>query len=61
MFAACTPSLERRSTSPARRVKGQIEAVEGALSQERGCEGVVRTIAAARGAIAAAPQDLCTK
>ena len=34
-----------------RRAKGQIEAVERALTEERGCEEVVRTIAAARGAI----------
>ena len=43
-----------------RRVKGQIEAVERALSEERGCEAVVRTIAAARGAInALAAEVLC--
>jgi DNA-binding FrmR family transcriptional regulator len=43
-----------------RRVKGQIEAVERALTEERGCEQVVRTIAAARGAInALAAEVLC--
>ena len=43
-----------------RRVKGQIEAVERALADERGCEEVVRTIAAARGAIdALAAEVLC--
>jgi DNA-binding FrmR family transcriptional regulator len=43
-----------------RRVKGQIEAVERALTGERGCEEVVRTIAAARGAInALAAEVLC--
>lgn len=43
-----------------RRVKGQIEAVERALNEERGCEEVVRTIAAARGAInALAAEVLC--
>jgi len=43
-----------------RRVKGQIEAVERALTEERGCEEVVRTIAAARGAInALAAEVLC--
>ena len=43
-----------------RRVKGQVEAVERALVEERGCEDVVRTIAAARGAIEAlAAEVLC--
>jgi len=43
-----------------RRVRGQIEAVERALEEERGCEEVVRTIAAARGAInALAAEVLC--
>jgi DNA-binding FrmR family transcriptional regulator len=43
-----------------RRVRGQIEAVERALAEERGCEEVVRTIAAARGAInALAAEVLC--
>jgi DNA-binding FrmR family transcriptional regulator len=43
-----------------RRVKGQIEAVERALIEERGCEEVIRTIAAARGAInALAAEVLC--
>jgi DNA-binding FrmR family transcriptional regulator len=43
-----------------RRVKGQIEAVERALTEERGCEEVVRTIAAARGAMnALAAEVLC--
>jgi DNA-binding FrmR family transcriptional regulator len=43
-----------------RRVKGQIEAVERALTEERGCEEVVLTISAARGAInALAAEVLC--
>ena len=43
-----------------RRVKGQLDAVERALTEERGCEEVVRTIAAARGAInALAAEVLC--
>jgi FrmR/RcnR family transcriptional regulator, repressor of rcnA expression len=43
-----------------RRVKGQIDAVERALTEERGCEEVVRTIAAARGAMnALAAEVLC--
>lgn len=43
-----------------RRVRGQIDAVERALTEERGCEEVVRTIAAARGAInSLAAEILC--
>lgn len=43
-----------------RRVRGQIEAVERALHEERGCAEVVRTIAAARGAIdALAAEVMC--
>jgi len=43
-----------------RRVRGQIEAVERALVEEKGCEEVVHTIAAARGAInALAAEVLC--
>jgi DNA-binding FrmR family transcriptional regulator len=43
-----------------RRLKGQIDAVERALTEERGCEEVVRTIAAARGAMnALAAEVLC--
>lgn len=43
-----------------RRVRGQVEAVERALADERGCQEVVRTISAARGAInALAAEVLC--
>jgi DNA-binding FrmR family transcriptional regulator len=43
-----------------RRVRGQIEAVEHALTEERGCEAVVQLIASARGAInALAAEVLC--
>ncbi len=43
-----------------RRVRGQIEAVERALEGGAGCEDVVRTIVAARGAInALAAEVLC--
>lgn len=43
-----------------RRVKGQVEAVERALEDERGCEAVLHTIAAVRGAInALAAEVLC--
>ena len=51
---------KKRLVARVRRVKGQIEAVERALVEERGCEEVVRTIAAARGAInALAAEVLC--
>lgn len=43
-----------------RRVRGQVEAVERALEEERGCAEVVRTLAAARGALnALAAEVLC--
>jgi DNA-binding FrmR family transcriptional regulator len=43
-----------------RRVRGQIDAVERALTDELGCEAVVQMIAAARGAInALAAEVLC--
>lgn len=35
----------------ARRIKGQVEAVERALDNEAGCEQVMQLIAATRGAI----------
>ncbi|MGC4067459.1 MAG: metal/formaldehyde-sensitive transcriptional repressor [Polyangiaceae bacterium] len=51
---------KKRLTARVRRVRGQIEAVERALVEERGCEEVVRTIMAARGAInALAAEVLC--
>ncbi len=34
-----------------RRIRGQIEAVERALEEEKGCTEVLHTVAAARGAI----------
>ena len=34
-----------------RRVRGQIEAVERALEQERGCSAVLQLVVAARGAM----------
>jgi DNA-binding FrmR family transcriptional regulator len=55
-----TVKHKKQLVSRVRRVKGQIEAVERALEDERGCEEVVRTIAAARGAInALAAEVLC--
>jgi FrmR/RcnR family transcriptional regulator, repressor of rcnA expression len=51
---------KRKLVARLRRVKGQIDAVERALTEERGCEEVVRTIAAARGAMnALAAEVLC--
>jgi DNA-binding FrmR family transcriptional regulator len=51
---------KKKLISRVRRVRGQIEAVERALEEERGCEAVIRTIAAARGAInALAAEVLC--
>ncbi|HEX3482445.1 MAG TPA: metal/formaldehyde-sensitive transcriptional repressor [Kofleriaceae bacterium] len=42
------------------RVRGQIEAIEHALAEERGCEAVVQLIASARGAInALAAEVVC--
>jgi DNA-binding FrmR family transcriptional regulator len=55
-----TVQHKKKLVARIRRVKGQIEAVERALVEERGCEEVVRTIAAARGAInALAAEVLC--
>jgi DNA-binding FrmR family transcriptional regulator len=55
-----TVQHKQRLITRVRRVRGQIEAVERALAQEQGCEEVVRTIAAARGAInALAAEVLC--
>jgi DNA-binding FrmR family transcriptional regulator len=51
---------KKKLVARVRRVKGQIEAVERALTEERGCEEVIQTIAAARGAInALAAEVLC--
>jgi len=55
-----TARHKKKLVARVRRVLGQIEAVERALVEERGCEEVVRTIAAARGAInALAAEVLC--
>lgn len=51
---------KRKLIARVRRAIGQLEAVERSLVEERGCEDVVRTIAAARGAIdALAAEVLC--
>ena len=34
-----------------RRIRGQIDAIEKALNEERGCSSILQTIAACRGAI----------
>jgi len=55
-----TARHKKKLVARVRRVRGQIEAVERALEEERGCEEVVRIIAAARGAInALAAEVLC--
>lgn len=55
-----TVAHKKRLIARVRRVRGQIEAVERALSEERGCAEVVRTISAARGGMnALAAQILC--
>ena len=60
LAAMHTVHHKRKLVARIRRVKGQVEAVERALVEERGCEEVVRTIAAARGAInALAAEVLC--
>ncbi len=51
---------KKRLIARVRRVRGQVEAVERALVEERGCEEVIRAISAARGAInALAAEVLC--
>jgi DNA-binding FrmR family transcriptional regulator len=46
-----TVAHKKKLIARVRRIRGQIDAVERALSEERGCQEVVRTIAAARGAM----------
>ena len=43
---------KQKLLSRARRMKGQVEAIERALENEAGCERVLHLIAAARGAMA---------
>jgi DNA-binding FrmR family transcriptional regulator len=55
-----TVAHKKKLIARVRRVRGQVEAVERALDEERGCEEVVRTLAAARGALnALAAEVLC--
>ena len=44
-----------------RRIRGQIEAVERALDEERGCAEVMLTLAASRGAIHALMVELMSE
>jgi len=53
-----TVTHKRSLLARVRRVRGQVEAVERALLQERGCAAVVRTIAAARGAMNALASEV---
>jgi len=41
-----------------RRIRGQLEAVERALEEERGCDEIMLTLAASRGAIHALMVEL---
>lgn len=51
---------KKKLVARVRKIRGQIDAVERALTDEQDCEDVVRTIAAARGAInALAAEVLC--
>lgn len=51
---------KKRLIARIRRIKGQMEAVERALTEEKGCDAVVQTIAAARGAMnSLAAEVLC--
>jgi DNA-binding FrmR family transcriptional regulator len=43
---------KRKLLSRARRIRGQVEAIERALESEAGCEQVMHLLAAARGAMA---------
>jgi DNA-binding FrmR family transcriptional regulator len=42
---------KKKLISRVRRIRGQLEAVEAALLQEKGCFEVLQTVAAARGAM----------
>jgi DNA-binding FrmR family transcriptional regulator len=53
-----TIAHKRKLLARVRRVRGQVEAVERALIEERGCPAVIRTIAAARGAMNALASEV---
>ena len=42
---------KKKLISRVRRIRGQLEAVEKAIEQEKGCFEVLQTVAAARGAM----------
>jgi DNA-binding FrmR family transcriptional regulator len=52
---------KRRLLHRVRRIRGQVEAVERALTGERGCGEVMLTLAASRGAIHALMAELMTE
>ena len=55
-----TVAHKQKLIARVRRVRGQLESIERALTDEKGCGQVVRTIAAARGAMnALAAEVLC--
>ncbi len=49
---------KKRLLNRVRRIRGQVEAVERALDEERGCSEVMLTLAASRGAIHALMVEL---
>jgi FrmR/RcnR family transcriptional regulator, repressor of frmRAB operon len=55
MLLACvthTIREKQKLLARARRIRGQVEAIERALESETGCEQVMHLLAAARGAMA---------
>ena len=42
---------KKKMISRVRRIRGQLEAVENALEEEKGCFEILQTVAAARGAM----------
>jgi DNA-binding FrmR family transcriptional regulator len=48
---AHTIKEKERLLARVRRVRGQVEAVERALEQEKGCAAILQLVAAARGAM----------
>jgi len=46
-----TITKKKRLLNRVRRIRGQVEAVERALVEERGCAQIMLTLAASRGAI----------
>lgn len=52
---------KKRLLNRVRRIRGQLEAVERALIEERGCAEVMLTLAAGRGAIHALMVELLTE